>query len=100
MSSRRAIGRAALMAAASAGVWVGILAGAQTGHAAPGDNDNDPAPGTGMIAPPTAVGASPSFAPTNPVDCTDPNNIINCQTPPIDSPLGVGTAAPGSPLRD
>lgn len=100
MSSRRAIGRAALMAAASAGVWAGILAGAQTGHAAPGDNDNDPAPTTGVVAPPPAMGANPSFAPTNPVDCTDPNNAVNCQTPPIDSPLVVGTAAPGSPMRD
>ncbi len=99
MSSYRVIGRAALMAGASAAVWMGILASAQSSQAAPGDNDNDPAPTTGAVAPP-AMGANPSFAPTNPVDCTDPNNAVNCQTPPIDSPLVVGTAPPGSPMRD
>jgi hypothetical protein len=47
-----------------------------------------------------AVAAAPSYAPANPVDCTDPNNAINCDSPPIDSPLVVGTAEPGSPYRD
>lgn len=98
MSSYRAIGRTALLAAASVAVWAGILAGAQSSHAAPGDNDNDPpVPSSGA---PAAEGANPSFAPADPVDCADPNNAINCQTPPIDSPLVVGTAAPGSPFRD
>ncbi|MCB0930616.1 MAG: hypothetical protein KDB71_01785 [Mycobacterium sp.] len=57
------------------------------------------APGTPGTTPPT-TSANASFAPTNPVDCTDPNNTINCSTPPIDSPLVVGTAPPGSPFRD
>ncbi len=100
MSSYRVIGRTALLAAASGAVWAGILASAQPSHAAPGDGDHDPAPNTGEVAPPPAAGANPSFAPTSPVDCTDPDNAINCQTPPIDSPLVVGTAAPGSPMRD
>lgn len=50
------------------------------------------------LAPTTS--AAPSYAPANPVDCTDPNNAINCDSPPIDSPLVVGTAEPGSPYRD
>ncbi len=101
MSSHRAIGRAVLLAGASGLVWLGILASAQSSHAdtplAPGDNDNPPATQT---AAPAAPGANPSYAPANPVDCTDPNNAVNCQTPPIDSPLVVGTATPGSPFRD
>jgi len=103
MSSYRVIGRASLLAGASALVWLGILAGAQSSHAdtpsplTPGDTTT--APATETVAPsPDAAG--PSFAPTNPVDCTDPNNSINCQTPPVDSPLVVGTAEPGSPFRD
>ena len=56
------------------------------------------------LAPSDPVGATdtaePSYAPTNPVDCTDPNNAINCQSPPIDSPMVVGTAEPASPFRD
>lgn len=50
------------------------------------------------LAPTTS--AAPSYTPANPVDCTDPNNAVNCNTPPIDSPLVVGTAEPGSPNRD
>lgn len=50
------------------------------------------------LAPTTST--APSVAPTHPVDCNDPNNSVNCQTPPIDSPLVVGTAEPGSPFRD
>ncbi len=50
------------------------------------------------LAPTTST--APSVAPTHPVDCNDPNNAVNCQTPPIDSPLVSGTAAPGSPFRD
>jgi len=103
MSSYRVIGRAALLAGASALVWMGILASAQSSHAdtvgplAPGDTTT--APTTETVAPsPDAAG--PSYAPTNPVDCTDPNNSINCQTPPVDSPMVVGTAEPGSPFRD
>lgn len=103
MSSYRAIGRAALLAGASGLVWLGILASAQASHAdtstplAPGDDGT--APATDTVAPSTAAPGA-SFAPTNPVDCTDPNNSINCQTPPIDSPLVQGSAAPGSPFRD
>lgn len=103
MSSYRVIGRASLLAGASALVWMGILAGAQSSHAdtlgplTPGDNDTPPATQTVV---PSAEGSAPSYAPANPVDCTDPNNAINCQTPPIDSPLVVGTAEPGSPFRD
>ena len=103
MSSYRPLLRAALLAGASALVWVGILASAQSSHAdtvgpqAPGDTTT--APATETVAPSTDA-AGPSFAPTNPVDCTDPNNSINCQTPPVDSPLVVGTAEPGSPFRD
>ncbi|MFM9033511.1 MAG: hypothetical protein ACKOQ4_04365 [Mycobacterium sp.] len=78
--------------------WAGILAGmsADPGDASARDLVNPLAPGD--PAPPTDT-ASPSFAP-NPVDCTDPNNVINCQSPPIDSPLVQGTAPPGSPYRD
>ncbi len=95
MRSQRAARRVAVTIGGSALVVIGIMAGAQTSLAetatlplAPGD----PSPTTS---------AAPSFAPTNPVDCTDPNNSINCQTPPIDSPLAPGgTAEPGSPYRD
>lgn len=89
------------MAGGIAIAWAAILSGAHASQAgapaplAPGDT----APATQTTAPP-AQGASPSYAPTNPVDCTDPNNAINCQTPPIDSPLVVGTAEPGSAFRD
>lgn len=94
MSSRRMATNITLLAGGTALAWMAILSGAQSSIAqtsvplAPGD----PAP-TSTV--------SQSFAPSNPVDCTDPNNSINCQTPPIDSPLAPGgTAAPGSPLRD
>ena len=95
MSSRRVATNITLLAGGTALAWMAILSGAESSRAdtvtvpaAPGD----PAP--------TST-ASPSFAPTNPVDCTDANNAINCQTPPLDSPLAPGgTAAPGSPLRD
>ena len=50
------------------------------------------------LAPTTSV--APSFTPSHPVDCTDPNNAVNCSSPPVDSPLVEGTAAPGSPYRD
>lgn len=40
-----------------------------------------------------------SVAPST-VDCSDPNNTINCPGPNLDSPLVPGTAAPGSPYRD
>lgn len=50
------------------------------------------------LAPTTSV--APSYAPSHPVDCTDPNNAVNCSSPPVDSPLVEGTAPPGSPYRD
>ena len=93
MRSNRIVRRMAVTAGGGAVAVMGILAGAQTSMAAPSDPVPPPTPA------PAASTAS-SFAPTNPVDCTDPNNVINCQSPPIDSPLVVGTAAPGSPYRD
>jgi len=96
--------RLALVAAGAAFAGLGIMAAADsdvsivvTGLTA----DSIQAP----LAPGDSSGtdstASPSYAPTNPVDCTDPNNVVNCQNPPLDSPLApAGTAAPGSPLRD
>lgn len=103
MSSARVIGRATLLAGASALVWMGIFASAQSSNAdttlplTPGDNDS---PSATQTVAPTTEGATSSYAPTSPVDCTDPNNAVNCQTPPIDSPLVSGTAEPGSPYRD
>ena len=99
--SARVFRSIALMAGGTALAWAAILSGAHTNQAqtsvplAPGD----PTPAPTATAAPTD-GAGPSYAPTNPVDCTDPNNVVNCQTPPIDSPLVSGTAAPGSPFRD
>lgn len=102
MSSFRVLGRAALMAGASAAVWMGILAGAQSSHAdtplAPGDPTATPT--ATVTEAPSGRDPGPSYAPANPVDCTDPNNAVNCQTAPIDSPLVSGTAEPGSPFRD
>jgi hypothetical protein len=49
------------------------------------------------LAPETSTPAS--YAPV-PIDCSDPNNSINCSSGPIDSPLVDGPAAPGSPFRD
>lgn len=92
MTSRRVATNITLLAGGTALAWMAILSGAESSIA------QTSAP----LAPagPTST-ASPSFAPSNPVDCTDPNNTINCQTPPLDSPLAPGgTAAPGSPLRD
>ena len=97
MSSDRVIRRLALLAGGSALGCMAVLAAGSTGLLAAE---------TGLTAeridaplnPTTSV--APSYAPTNPVDCTDPNNAINCQSPPVDSPLVVGTAEPGSPYRD
>ena len=101
MSSARVFRSIALLAGGTAIAWTAILSGANSSQAqqipapqAPGD----PAPAPTDTAPTNT--AAPSYAPANPVDCTDPNNAINCQTPPIDSPLVSGTAAPGSPFRD
>lgn len=95
MSSHRTVRRVALAAGGGALTALAVLAGAPTSLAVPGDPAPAPTPAPGGTAT-----AAPSFAPTNPVDCTDPNNVINCQSPPIDSPLVVGTAVPGSPYRD
>jgi len=95
--------RLALVAAGAAFAGLGILATADGGSAVvtglTADSVQAPlAPGDSSGPDSTA---SPSYAPTNPVDCTDPNNVVNCQNPPLDSPLApAGTAAPGSPLRD
>jgi len=93
MRSNRILRRMAVTVGGGAVAVMGVLAAAQTSMAAPVDPAPPPTPA------PVATTA-PSFAPTNPVDCTDPNNVINCQSPPIDSPLVVGTAEPGSPFRD
>jgi hypothetical protein len=93
MRSTLFLRRMAVTAGGGALAVMGVLAGAQTSMAAP----SDPAPAP---TPASTATTAPSYAPTNPVDCTDPNNVINCQSPPIDSPLVVGTAAPGSPYRD
>lgn len=97
MSSDRVIRRLAVIAGGSALACMGVLAAGSHGL---GSSD------IGFTAeridaplnPTTSV--APSYAPASPVDCTDPNNAINCQSPPIDSPLVVGTAEPGSPYRD
>lgn len=92
MPSNRTLRRMAVTAGGAAVAVMGILAGAHTSMANPGTPTPPPTPTPGATA--------PSYAPANPVDCTDPNNVINCQSPPIDSPLVVGTAVPGSPYRD
>lgn len=95
MSSARAFRSIAVMAGGIALAWTAILSGA---HASQAQSPAPLAPGDPSPAPTDT--AAPSYAPADPVDCTDPNNVINCQTPPIDSPLVVGTAEPGSPFRD
>lgn len=90
MTSRRVVRRLALIAGGSAAACMGVLA-LSSGAAVAG-------PLQVPLTPTTST--APSVAPANPVDCTDPNNQVNCQTPPIDSPLVSGTAAPGSPFRD
>ncbi len=93
MVSSSGVRRLALSAAGGALTVMGFLAVHSAGN--PGSvADSVPAP----LAPTTST--AESYAPENPVDCTDPNNAVNCQTPPIDSPLVVGTAEPGSPFRD
>ena len=103
MVSDRAIQRFALIAGSSALACMGLFAISAHELDAPvtgvrADSVEAPlAPGDPAGATETA---SPSYAPTNPVDCTDANNAINCQSPPVDSPMVVGTAEPGSPFRD
>ena len=87
--------RLALMAGGAALAGVGLLAAGP----AP-DSQAGLTGGAGPIPLAPITSSAPSYAPSNPVDCTDPNNVVNCQTPPIDSPLVQGTAAPGSPFRD
>lgn len=93
MGESRIVRSLALMAGGTAVAWAAIIAGTQSSQAQPLAplTPSDPA---------ATDTASPSYAPTHPVDCADPNNAINCQTPPVDSPLVVGTAEPGSPFRD
>ncbi len=87
--------RLALVAGGAALAGVGLLAaGPAPDSRAGGTTDGVRVP----LAPTTSN--APTYAPTHPVDCADPNNAVNCQTPPIDSPLVQGTAAPGSPFRD
>lgn len=90
MTTPRMLSRLGLIAAGAACA----LSAGFSAHAEPPMVPGDPG-GTS----PTAT-ATASFAPSHPVDCNDPNNSINCNTPPIDSPLVVGSAAPGSPFRD
>ena len=93
MVSSQGVRRLALSAAGGALTVMGLLAMHHGGNAGSVADDLQ-AP----LAPTTST--AESYAPANPVDCTDPNNVVNCQTPPIDSPLVVGTAEPGSPFRD
>lgn len=90
--------RVVLLIGGVAVTCAGILAGLSEdpGEAAASDRITPLAPGS--PAQPTNT-ASPSVAPS-PVNCADPNNVINCQGSPVDSPLVVGTAPPGSPYRD
>ena len=88
--SKRMVRRGAPAVAGAALALMGLVALTPAGTA---DSGFTP------LTPPTTSEA-PSYAPANPVDCTDPNNAVNCQSPPIDSPLVVGTADPGSPYRD
>lgn len=99
MSTSRMVQRLALGMAVGAFGGMGFLALSANGPEPTSDAGlaaiQLPAP----LAPTVSTGAS--YAPENPVDCTDPNNAVNCQAPPIDSPLtDNGTAAPGSPYRD
>lgn len=99
MTTNRLVQRLALGMAVGAFSGMGFLALSANGTAPASDPGfaaiRLPAP----LAPTVSTGAS--YAPENPVDCTDPNNVVNCQAPPIDSPLtDNGTAAPGSPYRD
>ena len=96
MISDRVIRRLAFIAGGSALACMGVLAAGSYGLGAPE---------TGLTAEridtplnPTTSGA-PSYAPANPVDCTDPNNAVNCPGS-VDSPMVNGTAQPGSPYRD
>lgn len=92
MNSTLGLHRLAVIAGGSALAAMAVLAA--TSNADAGRVPLTPGGGAGPTTS-TAV----SVAPT-PVDCNDPNNAINCQSPPIDSPLVSGTAAPGSPYRD
>lgn len=87
--------RLALVAGGAALAGLGLLAGGP----GPDSSAGLTADAIQMPLAPT-TSAAPTYAPSNPVDCTDPNNAVNCQTPPIDSPLVQGTATPGSPFRD
>jgi hypothetical protein len=96
MSSDRVIRRLAFVAGGSALACMAVLAAGSHGLLAAE---------TGLTAeridaplnPTTSV--APSYAPANPVDCTDPNNAITCPGS-VDSPMVNGTAEPGSPYRD
>lgn len=104
MGSDRLIRRLAFVAGGSALACMGILAAGSHGLVPHADVTADAvhaplAPGDGAGNGPTTSTAA-SVAPANPVDCSDPNNVVNCQSPPVDSPLVEGTAAPGSPYRD
>ncbi|MCB1263773.1 MAG: hypothetical protein KDB56_04120 [Mycobacterium sp.] len=100
MVSDRAFHRFALIAGSSALACMGILALGTHGVDTPLTGVSADAPLAPADPGGTTGTASPSYAPSHPVDCTDPNNAINCQSPPLDSPLVVGTAEPGSPFRD
>lgn len=92
MSSDRVIRRFAVLTGGSALAGMAVLAVASNGHLAAESGRID-AP----LNPTTSV--APSYAPANPVDCTDPNNAVNCPSS-VDSPMVDGTAEPGSPWRD
>lgn len=99
MSTNRMVQRLALGMAVGAFAGMGFLALSANGTEPVSDAGFAAIRLTAPLAPTVSTGAS--YAPENPVDCTDPNNAVNCQGPPIDSPLtDNGTAAPGSPYRD
>ena len=92
MSSDRVIRRFAVFTGGSALACMAVLAAASNSQLAAESGRID-AP----LNPTTSV--APSYGPTNPVDCTDPNNAVNCPGS-VDSPMVDGTAVPGSPWRD
>lgn len=96
MSSDRVIRRLAIVAGGSALACMAVLAAGSYGLMAAESGlsaERIDAP----LNPTTSV--APSYAPANPVDCTDPNNAVNCPGS-VDSPMVNGTAEPGSPYRD
>ena len=66
--------RSIAVAAGGTPAWTAILSGARESGAIAG------AAGSRRSLPHADRYRCPSYAPADPVDCTDPNNVINCQT--------------------